>query len=625
MGQNAARTRGCPLSICITAPFAVLGLGFALVLNIAGSTALSTAIVGETRLFVDIFGKRLTAYLDAFFRDPLQAAGTTAERVRIGHLAPADAGHAEEELVPQIRNYPWLTFVAIGMPDGSYLSASRSPENGALLLFESGPRTVFRQYRREIDEDNDEAGTLLAIGQHYDARATPWFTEALTARSTFWSPPHILDPYGLYGMVVSVPVRDASGKLMAVVRGAVALQQVSRFLRESLPDATTLAFLLDTSGRLLASSSTIEKQDASSPLSGPESSADPLLGDAGRAMMREGPTARRFVSGGRTWGLERFAYRGIEGLALDIGIVTDESKFVGPLMEFRRAATLLVLIAALAIAITGYFVGRTISAPVIALKARAARIADGDWTARPTGPAMSREVGELSVSFERMAATLRETFDGLEAKVADRTAALETLLQEVNHRIKNTLNVAASLLGLQGALAASPDTSTALDEAAARIKSMSLLYSRLHLDADLENVDVGSYISAVLDALEGGTIGPRPIRVERSIESMVLSAKLASPLGIIVNELFTNACKYAFPEGRAGTVSVRVSRRERGVLFEVSDDGIGFPESFDPLRNGGFGLTVAGELAQDMGGRMTVERLSPGSRISIEIDPEIAR
>lgn len=207
----------------------------------------------------------------------------------------------------------------------------------------------------------------------------------------------------------------------------------------------------------------------------------------------------------------------------------------------------------------------------------------------------------------------------LEARVAERTAELESLLGEVNHRIKNTLNIAASLLGLQAGLAKSPESSAALEEAALRIKSMSLLYSRLHLGKDRRSVDLGSFLPAIVDSLAAGSIGPRPVRVEPSFESVVVDSRVASALGIVLTELFTNACKYAFPGGRAGRIGVLLARRGEELILEVEDDGVGFPPGFVGGEEGGFGLSVSGQLVEDLGGRLEIGGGPGGALLRLRI------
>ena len=614
---GALRRRGCSLAVCITAPFAFVGIFFALVLILVGSSALSRTINQESRLFSDEFGKRIAAYLAEFFRDPVQAGATTIERLATGNI---DTPRLEAELIPKIRNYPWLSSIGVALPDGRFVAAARSPANASLLFFESGPAGAFRQLSRAIDGTH-KPGALLALGHPYDPRKQEWYVEAVGRGSATWSQPYYISTLGAYGISLSTPLFDEKGALSAVIHGAVALPLMAQFLHENLPETSSLVLVVDRKGRLLASSKGLEDDNTLAPeLAKAEASQDPLIAAAGTAMSHNRGAIDCFAAEGRNWRLAKQAFHGPLGLELDIGVVIEETRLAGPLKEFRDVATVLIVLSALAMMLAGYLIAKAISKPVIELDARAARLARGDWRPGPDSHAMATEIRQLSASFDTMAATLHDTLEGLETKVAERTASLDNLLREVNHRIKNTLNVAASLLALQGALSDSKETSEALDEAALRIKSMAILYSRLHLAADLENIELRSFIGAILDALAAGSIGPRPIRVERELVSASLPAKIASSVGIIVTELFTNACKYAFPEGREGVVTVRLDKVGTMLRIEVSDDGVGFPAGFDPANGGGFGLTVAGELAASMGGRLSIEARERGSLVALEID-----
>ncbi|HUX41765.1 MAG TPA: histidine kinase dimerization/phosphoacceptor domain -containing protein [Rectinemataceae bacterium] len=622
---RALSHKGCPLAVWITAPFALLGIVIAFVLIVAGSTSLTRTIEEESALFSKEFGKRIAAYLAEFSRDPAQASATTVERLASGAIDLENKDSLRNELIPKIRNYPWLSSIGIAGPDGSYIAATRSPANGSLILFESGPTTGFRQLRRAIG-DKSESGRLLALGQTYDPRGQSWYTEAESLGTSSWSLPHAISIFGVYGISISTPVFDEKGRLSAVVHSLVALPLMDRFLHENLPEASALALVIDPSGRLLASSAGNAFDNTAVPnITLAEESAEPLVRAAGQAMRRSPGSSIRFAAQDKVWRLDKQAFLDPLGLALDIGVVVEEDRLARPLRQFRDIATLLVLLSALAIVVAGYFVARAISKPVAELGERAARLASGDWgeSAAPLR-GLPSEIVSLSRSFDAMATTLHSSVEGLEATVAERTATLENLVHEVNHRIKNTLNTAASLLALQGTLSESEETATALDEAALRIKSMAILYSRLHLASDLENVDLGSYLGAILDALTAGSIGPRPIRVERALDSLTLPTRIASPLGIIVTELFTNACKYAFPEGREGLVTVRLEKQGPILIIEVADDGVGFPEGFDAKGGGGFGLTIAGELAASMGGRLSVKNLERGGLVSLEIDVDQA-
>jgi len=182
------------------------------------------------------------------------------------------------------------------------------------------------------------------------------------------------------------------------------------------------------------------------------------------------------------------------------------------------------------------------------------------------------------------------------------------LLREVHHRIKNNLNVATSLLTIQADRIENPEGKAALENARGRMMSMMLIYDRLYRSGDFRHISAAEYISQLLDALSEQFASPL-IRVERQLEDFLMDSNTLSPLGIILNELITNAYKYAFPSGRSGTISVRLSLKANGMAeLMIADDGRGLPESFDENNSKGFGLFLIRALVDQIEGTLSLVR-----------------
>ena len=129
----------------------------------------------------------------------------------------------------------------------------------------------------------------------------------------------------------------------------------------------------------------------------------------------------------------------------------------------------------------------------------------------------------------------------------------ETLLKEVQHRIKNTMNTMVSLLSLQAAaLGDQSPAATALKDARSRFRSMELLYDQLYRTESHDSGSVGEYLDRLVDTVVGLFPGSESLTVQKEIEEFPLDVKRLSTLGLVVNELVTNAMKYAF----AGTSGV---------------------------------------------------------------------
>jgi PAS domain S-box-containing protein len=213
---------------------------------------------------------------------------------------------------------------------------------------------------------------------------------------------------------------------------------------------------------------------------------------------------------------------------------------------------------------------------------------------------------------------LRRLTEELEHRVAQRTEELETanaileqlgqeremLLVEVNHRAKNSLAVAASLLLLQGNRQADPRTKQLFSESADRLSAMARVHDLLSRSETSQKVDLATYIAELCEALKPLSAGvPIAIRAKTE-EDVLVDADVAFPIGIILTELITNAVKYAFPGGRSGTILVQAKRSGPGqVEVTVRDNGVGMSD----FREGSLGYGLVRALVKQIGGRISVE------------------
>lgn len=175
-----------------------------------------------------------------------------------------------------------------------------------------------------------------------------------------------------------------------------------------------------------------------------------------------------------------------------------------------------------------------------------------------------------------------------ESKILASLEEKEVLLQEVHHRVKNNMQVIASLLDLQLDFVQGRRPQEFFSDIKNRIRAMALVHERLYRSKDLSNVDFHDYISVLVQNLyRFYSVNPEKIRLQLDAEGITFGIDTAIPLGLIVNELVTNSLKYAFPANRAGEVSVMLrevgeesdGRRLYGLT--VRDNGIGVPEALE--------------------------------------------
>lgn len=224
----------------------------------------------------------------------------------------------------------------------------------------------------------------------------------------------------------------------------------------------------------------------------------------------------------------------------------------------------------------------------------------------------------LDITARHQAETkLRTLAAELEQRVADRTQELESanerlrdlvaqrdlLMVEVNHRAKNSLAAASSLLSIQGMRQGDPAIRSQFDAARDRLNGMAQVHDLLSRSEDAQQVDLASYLTNLREAMQPAIATDDRIRLQADAESIVVSADTAFRLGIVLTELITNAVKYAFPPPRSGTILTQVRRLpENRLELVVRDDGIGMIHG----REGSLGFGLIRSIVDQIDGEINL-------------------
>jgi two-component sensor histidine kinase len=217
------------------------------------------------------------------------------------------------------------------------------------------------------------------------------------------------------------------------------------------------------------------------------------------------------------------------------------------------------------------------------------------------------EFGEHDITFLQGAANILGMAIEQQQYQRKLQAALDrhqVLLREVNHRVKNSLQVVSAMLEIQAHSVGDPALSERLNQASSRVNAVGRAYERLAYNADYENIDLVEYLRQIIGDLQP-TVAPCKIEFDAP-EEIQFAADRAILVGLIMNELVSNAGKYAYPDCPGGLIWVRlVQPDDKSILVSVRDEGAGLPLGFDPMANKGLGTRLVNALSKQLGAELT--------------------
>lgn len=210
----------------------------------------------------------------------------------------------------------------------------------------------------------------------------------------------------------------------------------------------------------------------------------------------------------------------------------------------------------------------------------------------------------------------------MQAELRSALAENQALLSELQHRVKNSFNMISSMINLAAGGRVAPETTVVLRDLVTRVSAISELYTLLYTSGSFSSIRLDAYCSRIAGAIVGLSRG---LVLEEDLEPVMVPARYAAPLGLIVTELVTNVQKYAYPPGQAGRLSLGLHRRGRGFRLEVRDEGPGLAPGFEAERDGGMGLKVVMGLARQVQAELRLDPEGPGAHWILDLDPEEAK
>ncbi|MBE9531448.1 MAG: HAMP domain-containing protein [Proteobacteria bacterium] len=421
---------------------------------------------------------------------------------------------------------------------------------------------------------------------------------------------------------VVVPVMD-SGKVIGILKVNYKVSEIIKVVSSVRSSKRSEAFLLDTRGTVVAYSGSHQMDRAT-----PGELAILKNKDAG--WIEESIGRDRLISAFAPLKSDTHtrvpalgAIKGVSGERWELSkwyifIRLHKGEAFASIYLVQRAIFIIGILSAFAAVILAVFVTRAFSRPIETLTMGVRSIGEGSTLAE-VNIESSDEIGALSKAFNEMAQNLRETTvsrDILTKEIGERKEAEKTikkslkekevLLKEVHHRVKNNLQVISSLLNLQKGHISDPEAINVFEESQNRVMSMAMIHEMLYQSEDFSSVDLKVYLQDLTAKLfstyrQDGT----NIKLKENIDSINVEIDTAIQLGLVANELISNALKYAFNETGEGTIKIEFLKGATGSsTFSIKDNGSGMPEGFSIVDTDSLGLRIVELMVKQLDAKM---------------------
>jgi two-component sensor histidine kinase len=246
----------------------------------------------------------------------------------------------------------------------------------------------------------------------------------------------------------------------------------------------------------------------------------------------------------------------------------------------------------------------------------ARRRQSGDTTAKFPNLNPATEFGQLSAALSRMS-----------TRVDDLLAQKALFLRELQHRVMNSLNLLSSMFDIQRRKTETTEVAkTQLASARNRVVALGTVYRHLYNNDAVDNIEVSELLKFIGRESASAYDGPVKLEVNVDADPLLLSGTNAISLAMLTHELIMNSIKHAFTEGETGLVEVSLKRAQgdqEGFVYRFADHGRGLPKDFAIDKSDSLGMIMITATARQLGGKLTIHDLSPGTEFCLELPSTI--
>lgn len=388
-------------------------------------------------------------------------------------------------------------------------------------------------------------------------------------------------PLGRPTMVLSGPISDSSGNLFGVLAVHANFEELSNIMLERTGlSETTETFLVNKSNLLITNTVFAPNMAFKKWIFG-EGAIRAIKGESDVDVFVD--YRNKQVIGAYFWLPERklamISKQDVEEAFAPIGDLRSKMLFIG------MGIVLLVIIIAV-------FLGKQLLDPIGKLVEGTRAAGQGNLDYRINSTAVN-EIGTLSNAFDQMVENLKDITISRDEK--------EILLREIHHRVKNNLQMVQSLLNLQINQLSSPEVVGPIKDSMHRITSIAMVHETLYKSEDLSTINLAHYFQDLVDYLMK-SLRPNesPVEIECKIEQLPISLDAVISCGLIVNELVTNALKYAFLPHKQGKILIELKEIPNNLVeLVVSDNGVGIEDIDNLEETGSLGINLVNILAEN--------------------------